>query len=39
VVVAVLSALAAQGDIKPEQVAEAIHRYGIDPDAVDPYLV
>ena len=36
VVVAVLSALAAQGEIKPEQVAEAIQRYGIDPEAASP---
>jgi pyruvate dehydrogenase E1 component len=39
VVVAVLSALAAQGDIKPEQVADAMQRYDIDPDSVDPYLI
>jgi pyruvate dehydrogenase E1 component len=39
VVVAVLAALAAQGDIKPEVVTDAIARYDIDPDAVNPYLV
>jgi pyruvate dehydrogenase E1 component len=39
VVVATLAALASQGDVKPELVADAIARYGIDPEAVDPYLV
>jgi pyruvate dehydrogenase E1 component len=39
VVVATLAALASQGDVKPELVADAIARYEIDPDAVDPYLV
>ncbi len=39
VVVATLAALAAQGDVKPEVVSEAIARYDIDPDAVNPYLV
>jgi pyruvate dehydrogenase E1 component len=39
VVVATLAALAHQGDVKPEVVADAIARYDIDPDAVDPYLV
>jgi pyruvate dehydrogenase E1 component len=39
VVVAVLAALAAQGDVKPEVVNDAIARYDIDPDAVNPYLV
>jgi pyruvate dehydrogenase E1 component len=38
IVVAALSALAMQGDIKGEAVAEAIRRYGIDPEAVDPRL-
>jgi pyruvate dehydrogenase E1 component len=36
VVVAVLRALAAQGDGKPQEVADAIARYGIDPEAPDP---
>jgi pyruvate dehydrogenase complex dehydrogenase (E1) component len=27
-----------QGDVKDEAVAEAIRRYGIDPEAVDPRL-
>jgi pyruvate dehydrogenase E1 component len=31
IVVATLSVLAASGDVKPEVVAEAIERYGIDP--------
>ncbi len=39
VVVATLAALASQGDVKPELVSDAISRYGIDPEAVDPYLV
>jgi pyruvate dehydrogenase E1 component len=39
VVVATLAALASQGDVKPELVADAIARYDIDADAVDPYLV
>jgi len=36
VVVAVLAGLAATGEVKPEVVADAIARYDIDPDAVDP---
>ncbi len=36
IVVAVLSALADQGDGKAEEVADAIARYGIDADAPDP---
>ena len=36
VVVAVLSALAADGQVKPEIVLEAIRRYDIDPDAPPP---
>jgi len=36
IVVATLSALAMQGDVKGEAVAEAIRRYGIDTEAVDP---
>ncbi len=36
VVVAVLTALAQTDDAKPQEVADAIARYGIDPDAVDP---
>jgi pyruvate dehydrogenase E1 component len=39
VVVAVLDALARQGDIKGEQVAEAIRRYDVDPDRPDPRTV
>jgi pyruvate dehydrogenase E1 component len=39
VVVAVLSALAAQGQVEPDLVAKAIDEYGIDPDGVDPYHV
>jgi pyruvate dehydrogenase E1 component len=38
VVVAALSALAASGDVKPEVVTDAIGRYDIDPEAVDPRL-
>ncbi len=36
VVVAVLAALADVDDAKPEEVADAIARYGLDPDAVEP---
>jgi len=39
VVVAVLAALAAQGSVDAGVVADAIARYGIDPDAADPYIV
>lgn len=35
-VVAVLEALARQGEIKRERVAEAISRYDLDPDRPDP---
>lgn len=38
IVVATLAALAERGDAKPEEVAEAIARYGIDPDAPDPRI-
>jgi pyruvate dehydrogenase E1 component len=38
VVVATLAALAEFGDFKPEAVAEAIHRYEIDPEKINPYL-
>ena len=36
IVVAVLSALADMGEVKPEKVADAIKRYEIDPDRVSP---
>jgi pyruvate dehydrogenase E1 component len=36
VVVAVLAGLVETGDVKPEAVADAIARYGIDPDLPDP---
>ena len=36
IVVAVLSALAADGAIKHDYVRDAMERYGIDPDSVDP---
>jgi pyruvate dehydrogenase E1 component len=36
IVVAVLHELAEQGEVKAEAVAEAIRRYDIDPEAVDP---
>ena len=36
IVVAVLDGLAQIGDVKAETVAEAIGRYGLDPDAADP---
>jgi pyruvate dehydrogenase E1 component len=38
IVVAVLDALAQQGEVKGEIVEEAIRRYEIDPDATDPRL-
>jgi pyruvate dehydrogenase E1 component len=38
IVVAVLQALAATGDVKPEAVADAIARYDIDAEAVDPRI-
>jgi pyruvate dehydrogenase E1 component len=38
VVVATLSSLALQGDIKAEVVTDAIRKYGIDADAIDPRL-
>ena len=37
VVVAVLSALAREDAVKPEAVADAIARYGIDPEAPPPF--
>jgi OOP family OmpA-OmpF porin len=37
--VAVLAALAQQGEVKAEVVADAISRYDIDPEAVDPILL
>jgi pyruvate dehydrogenase E1 component len=39
VVVAVLSSLAAVGDVKPEVVTDAIRRYDIDPDTPDPFTI
>jgi pyruvate dehydrogenase complex dehydrogenase (E1) component len=36
VVVAVLSSLAQTDDAKPQEVADAIARYGLDPEAPDP---
>jgi pyruvate dehydrogenase E1 component len=36
VVVATLAALAAEGQVKEAAVTDAIERYGIDPEAVDP---
>jgi pyruvate dehydrogenase E1 component len=38
VVVAVLSALAQMGEMKPEAVGEAIRRYGVEPDRIPPYF-
>jgi pyruvate dehydrogenase complex dehydrogenase (E1) component len=35
-VVAVLSALAARGEVDAEVIVKAISDYDIDPDAVDP---
>ena len=39
VVVAVLSTLAARGEMDADLVHKAISEYGIDPDAIDPYAV
>jgi pyruvate dehydrogenase E1 component len=39
VVVAALKSLAEQGDVKPKQVADAIRKYGIDPEKPDPTTV
>jgi len=36
IVVATLWALSEAGDVKPEQVAEAIQRYGIDVERPNP---
>ena len=36
VVVGVLTALAKTDDAKPQEVADAIARYGLDPEAADP---
>jgi pyruvate dehydrogenase E1 component len=38
IVVAVLASLAQAGDIKPEEVSEAVKRYGIDPERGSPYF-
>ncbi len=37
IAVAVLSALADMGEVKPEAVADAIKRYGIEPERESPY--
>ena len=39
VTVAALKALADQGEIKPKTVAEALKKYGIDPQKADPTTV
>jgi pyruvate dehydrogenase E1 component len=39
VAVAALKSLADQGEAKPKQVAEAIKKYGIDPEKADPSTV
>jgi pyruvate dehydrogenase E1 component len=39
VVVGVLSALATTGQGSADEVVQAIDRFGLDPDTVDPYLV
>jgi pyruvate dehydrogenase E1 component len=38
IVLAVLDALAAAGEVKAELVTDAVDRYGIDTEAVDPRL-
>jgi pyruvate dehydrogenase E1 component len=37
-VVATLAALAATGDVKADAVSDAIQRYGLDPEQIDPRL-
>jgi pyruvate dehydrogenase E1 component len=39
VAIAALQALAEQGEAKPKTVAEAIRKYGVDPDKPDPSTV
>jgi pyruvate dehydrogenase E1 component len=39
VAIAALKALADQGDLKPKTVADAIKKYGIDPEKADPTTV
>jgi pyruvate dehydrogenase E1 component len=39
VAIAALKALADQGDLKPKAVADAIKKYGIDPEKADPTTV
>jgi pyruvate dehydrogenase E1 component len=39
IAVAALKALAEQGEVKPKQVADAIKKYGIDPEKADPTSV
>jgi pyruvate dehydrogenase E1 component len=39
IVVAVLAALAQQGEAKPQEVADAMAAYGIDPDSADPWAL
>jgi pyruvate dehydrogenase E1 component len=36
VVVAVLTAMAAEGKVESQKVTDALERYGIDPDGIDP---
>jgi pyruvate dehydrogenase E1 component len=36
IVVAILSALARESSVSTDQVSDAMHRYGIDPDVLDP---
>jgi pyruvate dehydrogenase E1 component len=38
IVVAVLAALSESGEVKPEEVSEAIKRYGIDPERGSPFF-
>jgi pyruvate dehydrogenase E1 component len=38
IVTATLAALSASGDVKPDAVRDAIERYDIDPDVVDPRI-
>ena len=38
IVVAVLSGLHLQEDLSAAAVADAVNRYGIEPDAIDPWM-
>jgi pyruvate dehydrogenase E1 component len=39
VVLTVLTGLVESGDIEPAVLSDAIQRYGIDPEAADPFII